>query len=161
MATTEAGIAYRTTVREMPDGERPRERLERYGAATLQTAELLAIILRVGSTRENVVELAARLLRQYGGLGGLLAMDFAEHCAEHGMGPAKTTQVKAALEIGRRLGLLTPVLPPPKVRPPHGVACSPHERRAPCAPPRVPTSRSPRRSGRQKRARRCSRSAGN
>ena len=60
-ATTRA--AYHATVREMPSEERPRERLERYGASTLQTAELLAILLRVGTPQENVIELSSRLLR--------------------------------------------------------------------------------------------------
>lgn len=92
----------------MPSEERPRERLERYGAGTPTNAELLAILLRVGSTRENVLELAARLLHEYGGLGGLLAVDLPTLCASHGMGPAKGTQVKAALELARRLNLLTP-----------------------------------------------------
>ena len=71
MVVAESRVQYRTTVRDMPSDERPRERLERYGAATLQTAELLAIILRVGIKGENVIELSARLLRDYGGLGGL------------------------------------------------------------------------------------------
>lgn len=101
-----SSVAYHTTVREMPSDERPRERLERYGAETLQTAELLAILLRVGTQQENVIELSSRLLREHGGLGGLLRVDFARLCAEHGMGQAKAAQLKAALEIGRRLSVL-------------------------------------------------------
>jgi DNA repair protein RadC len=96
-------VPYHTTVREIPSDERPRERLMRYGASTLQSTELLAIILRVGSAKENVIELASRLLRQCGGLGGLLAMDFAELCQVHGLGVAKAAQLKAALELGRRV----------------------------------------------------------
>jgi len=95
-------------VREMPSDERPRERLERYGAQTLQTAELLAILLRVGTQGENVIELSSRLLHKYGGLGGLLAADIGALCAEHGLGPAKATTLKAALELGRRLMVLAP-----------------------------------------------------
>ncbi len=70
MATAQsAAIQYRAlTVREMPSDERPRERLERYGASVLSTSELLAIILRTGLPGENVVELSLRLLRDYGGL---------------------------------------------------------------------------------------------
>lgn len=101
-------VQYRVTVRDMPSDERPRERLLKYGAVTLQTAELLAIILRVGTQGENVIELAARLLRDHGGLGGLLTVDAALLSAEHGMGEAKTSQLKAALELGRRLSSLTP-----------------------------------------------------
>lgn len=106
MAAVASSVTYHTTVREMPSDERPRERLERYGASTLQTAELLAILLRVGTPQENVIELSSRLLRVYGGLGGLLHVDFAQLCAEHGMGQAKAAQLKAALEIGRRLSVL-------------------------------------------------------
>lgn len=114
-------VAYRTTVREMPSEERPRERLERYGAGTLTNAELLAILLRVGSTRENVIELASRLLREFGGLGALLAVDLPTLCATHGMGLAKATQVKAALELARRLNLLTPEARP-QIKSPGDVA---------------------------------------
>ncbi|MBF6590950.1 MAG: DNA repair protein RadC [Ktedonobacterales bacterium] len=92
----------------MPAEERPRERLVRYGAGTLQTSELLAIILRVGTPGENVVELATRLLRMYGGLGGLLRAEITELCEVRGLGPAKATELKAALEVGRRLSTLAP-----------------------------------------------------
>jgi DNA repair protein RadC len=101
-------VQYHATVRELPSDERPRERLERYGAATLQTAELLAIILRVGTPGENVVELSSRLLVQYNGLGGLLAADLSVLCVERGLGPAKAATLKAALELGRRLMVLEP-----------------------------------------------------
>jgi DNA repair protein RadC len=95
-------------VRELPREERPRERLERYGAATLQTSELLAIIFGSGVRGENVVDLSARLLRDFGGLGGLLSAELPHLCAQHGLGPAKAMQLKAALEIGRRLNVLAP-----------------------------------------------------
>jgi DNA repair protein RadC len=101
-------VAYHTTVREMPSEERPRERLERYGARSLQTAELLAILLRVGVHGENVIELSTRLLRQYGGLHGLLTAEMPELCAEHGLGQAKATTLKAALELGRRFTVEAP-----------------------------------------------------
>jgi DNA repair protein RadC len=102
---------YHTSVPEMPPDERPRERLLRYGPSALQTAELLAIILRVGTRQENVVELSARLLRDYSGLGGLASAETAELCGLHGMGEAKATQLKAAFELGRRLGTTGPGRP--------------------------------------------------
>jgi hypothetical protein len=95
-------------VREMPSEERPRERLERYGERSLQTAELLAILLRVGVHGENVIELSTRLLRHYGGLHGLLTAEMPELCAEHGLGQAKATTLKAALELGRRFTVEAP-----------------------------------------------------
>ncbi len=57
MTVAQSDVQYRTTVRDMPSDDRPRERLLKYGAVTLQTAELLAIILRVGTQGENVIEL--------------------------------------------------------------------------------------------------------
>jgi DNA repair protein RadC len=95
-------MAY-ITVKEMPVDERPRERLMRAGPQALSTAELLAIILRVGVGGENVLTMASRLLATYEGLGGIARADFAQLAAEHGLGPAKTAQVLAALELGRRL----------------------------------------------------------
>ncbi|HEU5346427.1 MAG TPA: DNA repair protein RadC [Ktedonobacterales bacterium] len=104
-----ANPVYRAlTVREMPSDERPRERLERYGASTLQTSELLAILLRTGLPGENVVELSMRLLRDFGGLAGLVAADLSDLCKAHGLGLAKAAQLKAALEIANRLAALGP-----------------------------------------------------
>src|SRR6266436_459029 len=96
-------LDYHATVRELPSHERPRERLQHFGPQALSLAELLAIVLRTGTRGDNAVELANKLLTRYGGLPGLVRADFRELCAEHGMGEAKWAQVKAALEIGRRL----------------------------------------------------------
>ena len=101
-------LVYHATVRDLPSDERPRERLQHYGSQALSNAELLAIILRTGTTRDNVLELAGKLLAKYGGLGGLIRAEFGEICAEYGLGSAKAAQLKAALEIGRRLGMLQP-----------------------------------------------------
>jgi DNA repair protein RadC len=92
----------------MPNDERPRERLRNNGAQALSTAELLAIILRTGTTRNNVLELASKLLAKYDGLGGLINIEFGTLCSEHGLGEAKTAQLKAALELGRRMQLIQP-----------------------------------------------------
>ena len=99
---------YVLTIREMNSEDRPRERLIYNGAAALNNAELLAIILRVGSKGENVVRLAEKLLSQQGGLLGLAQMSVESMAAISGMGIAKSTQVKAALELGRRLLLAGP-----------------------------------------------------
>ncbi len=100
-------LEYHATVHDMPTGERPRERLRIYGPQALSNAELLAIILRVGTARDNVLELAGKLLAKYDGLRGLLRADFGELCHEHGLGEAKCCQIKAALELGKRLGQQT------------------------------------------------------
>jgi DNA repair protein RadC len=102
------GGEYRPTIRELPVDLRPRERLAYAGAGALSTAELLAIILRVGGKGENVIRMAERLLTQFGGISGLAQAGFDELCRQHGMGEAKTTQIKAALELGRRLMATAP-----------------------------------------------------
>ncbi|HLX57616.1 MAG TPA: UPF0758 domain-containing protein [Ktedonobacteraceae bacterium] len=52
-------LEYHPTIRDMPSEERPRERLRNHGARVLSNAELLAIILRTGTTQDNVIELAS------------------------------------------------------------------------------------------------------
>lgn len=101
-------VEYRPMMRDFPADERPRERLAHAGAGALSTAELLAIILRTGVSGENVLDVAHRLLAKYGGLAGLARANLAELCAEKGLGEAKTAQLKAALELGRRLLVTAP-----------------------------------------------------
>ncbi|MGB1288350.1 MAG: RadC family protein [Aggregatilineales bacterium] len=96
------------TVHDMPTEERPRERLLTQGAASLSNAELLAILLRTGTKQENVLQLAARLLSQYDGLGGLARVDAEMLRETKGLGSAKITQILAALELGKRLAKLVP-----------------------------------------------------
>jgi DNA repair protein RadC len=69
----------------------------------LTNAELLAILLRTGVKGKNAVELGRDLLRKFGGIRGLHRASFDEVYAEHGMGLAKTAQIKAALELGHRM----------------------------------------------------------
>jgi DNA repair protein RadC len=96
-------VEYQPLIRELPAQERPRERLKHYGAASLSNAELLAIILRTGAASESVLNMSTRLLARFGGLAGLARASFGELCQEHGLGEAKAAQVKASLELGRRL----------------------------------------------------------
>ncbi len=96
------------TIHELPLSERPRERLRHSGAPALNNSELLAIVLRTGVGGESVVDLARRLLVSYGGLGGLARASFAQLEAEHGLGVAKTAQLQAAFELGRRLLVSSP-----------------------------------------------------
>jgi len=99
---------YSLMIRDMAEGERPRERLLKIGAEALSTAELLAIILRSGSHGENVLRLAERLLHDFRDLGGLMQATTTELTETRGIGDAKATEIKAALEIGRRLMTLLP-----------------------------------------------------
>lgn len=97
--------AYR--IAEMPEAERPRERLLRLGPGALKTDELLAILLRTGTARDDVLAVAQRLLAERGGLRGLAGSDLATLAEMHGLGPAKATTIAAAFELGRRAALET------------------------------------------------------
>ncbi len=97
----ESPAAYRIT--DLSADERPRERLEKSGPEALSKAELLAILLRVGVTGLNSVQLAQKILDDLGGLAGIQKASFAQVCNIHGVGPAKAAQIKAAIELGIRL----------------------------------------------------------
>ncbi|MGH9361869.1 MAG: RadC family protein [Thermoanaerobaculia bacterium] len=86
---------------ELPETERPRERLLAYGSHALSDAELLAILLRSGRPGCSAVQLAVELLREAEGLAGIPAMT--QHVLRrHYLGPAKIATLFAALELGRR-----------------------------------------------------------
>jgi len=95
--------AYHPLIREMPRDERPRERMRLRGPGALSNPELLAILLRTGSKGENVVSLATRLLTRFEGVDALGRASFAELCAQKHVGPAKASQILAALELGTRI----------------------------------------------------------
>ena len=97
---------YRIT--DLEKSERPRERLERLGAGSVSTIELLAILLRTGLKGENALQVGQRLHTHMGGLAGLHRATFDEVCRQKGVGPAKAAQLKAALELGNRLRLEDP-----------------------------------------------------
>ncbi len=94
---------YRPMMREIPASERPRERLRDYGETALNAVELLAILLRSGTARESALVVAERLLHDHHGLGGLSRLSFEQLRRERGLGEAKAAELKAALELGRRL----------------------------------------------------------
>lgn len=99
---------YHLSVKELPRDDRPRERLRQHGASVLSTAELLAVILNTGTRGESVIDLAQRLLVEFGGLTGLARADVETLRRTHGMGDAKAAKLKAALELGRRLAAAQP-----------------------------------------------------
>ncbi len=99
-------MAYR--IKDIAILDRPRERLTSLGPQALTTAELIGILLRVGAPGENAVQLGQRLLQHLGGLGGLHRASIPELCEVRGLGPAKAAQLKAAIELGRRLALEAP-----------------------------------------------------
>jgi DNA repair protein RadC len=89
-------------IRELPAGERPRERLLRQGGSSLSDSELLAVLLRTGRAGVSVLQMAMDALRESGGLTGLLTAT-PHSLRRSGLGPAKAATLLAAVEIGRRL----------------------------------------------------------
>ncbi|MFQ5859388.1 MAG: DNA repair protein RadC [Anaerolineae bacterium] len=99
---------YQPRIQDLPAHERPRERLQHYGAKALANAELLAIILRMGSEGRSAVALGQQLLAHFDGLRGLARASIDDIRHLKGIGPAKAVQIKAALELGRRLVIEAP-----------------------------------------------------
>ena len=96
------------TIKDMSEEDRPRERLAKLGPQSLSTAELLAILLRVGVVGETSVQVGQRLLQTFGGITGLHRASFDELSSQKGIKLAKAAQIKAAIELGRRLVLESP-----------------------------------------------------
>lgn len=94
---------HSTSVREMPVEERPRERLARLGPEVLRDAELMAILFRTGTRSFGAVALAENVLAHFGNLRGLSQASIEEIQAIKGLGEAKSIEIKAALELGKRL----------------------------------------------------------
>lgn len=103
-----SNATYTTLIRDMPEGERPRERLAQYGADALSNAELIAILLRTGMKGESVVNMSNQLLSQFNGLERMGRASLPELCSLNGISEAKACQLLAAFELGRRLVSLTP-----------------------------------------------------
>ena len=109
------------TIGDMPEFERPRERLREVGPHALSNSELIAILLRTGSIGENVLDLSGRVLREVDGLRGVGRVTYDELCEIHGISDAKACQVLAALELGKRLVSLSPE-DRPRINEPRDVA---------------------------------------
>ncbi|CAA9543417.1 MAG: UPF0758 family protein [uncultured Thermomicrobiales bacterium] len=103
--------AARVGIGEMAPDERPRERLRLRGPAALSNAELLAILLNTGLPGEPVTALAERLLRDHGGLPGLMRLDVVDLAAIRGVGAAKAAKLKAGLELAVRVAVQGPERP--------------------------------------------------
>jgi DNA repair protein RadC len=97
-----ASPSYKATVKEWPANERPREKLLNHGPETLSEAELLAILLRTGSKKANVLDMAKTLFAEHGESLGTLASRNAQELQAHGIGLAKAISIVAAFELGRR-----------------------------------------------------------
>ncbi len=90
------------TIKDLPAALRPREKLLAHGAAALGDAELLALLLRTGLKGTGVLQLAEKLLADFGGIAGLLNADSNDLKRIKGLGPAKLAELAAVLELARR-----------------------------------------------------------
>ncbi len=91
------------SINQWSEEDRPREKLERLGPAALSDAELLAILIGSGSTKESAVDLMRRILDDcHNNLNTLGKTTIHELTQYHGMGPAKAITILAACELGKR-----------------------------------------------------------
>lgn len=97
--------SYHGSIKEMPSEQRPRERLIKEGSGALSDIELLAIMLRVGTIDMSAIELATLLLSKHENLRNLLHVTVEELMSIKGIGVAKAAQIRAALELGRRVAI--------------------------------------------------------
>lgn len=98
-------MEYGLSIKDLPEEERPRERMRHYGAEMLSNAELLAIIISTGSKNESALSLCQRVLSEKGrtdGLSFLFDMSVEELANIKGIGIAKASKLKAVAELGRR-----------------------------------------------------------
>ncbi|MBI4213124.1 MAG: DNA repair protein RadC [Chloroflexi bacterium] len=104
----EAAVPYHHTIKELPSNLRPRERLITDGASHLRDDELIAIVLRTGSGRQNVMELAANLIARFENLEGLSNASLEDLQEFPGVGTVKAVELTAAFELARRLKRVNP-----------------------------------------------------
>ena len=90
-------------IKDWPEGEGPREKLLRQGVSQLSDAELLAVLLRNGLQGQSAVSLARTMIGHFGGLRALMTANQSEMCNICGVGPVKYAQLKAAIEISKRI----------------------------------------------------------
>lgn len=89
-------------IMDMPQNERPQERLLRYGADNLSNSELLAVILRTGTRNENVINLSQRIITAFNGINGLLEASQEDLMKISGIKEAKASQILSMAEMAKR-----------------------------------------------------------
>lgn len=93
----------RVTIKDWAEDDKPREKMQKYGANTLSTAELLAILIGTGNRELSAVDLCKKLMNSLdNSLEKLMAADFKTLMSVKGIGQAKATTIVAALELARR-----------------------------------------------------------
>ena len=92
----------RQPIKNWPATERPREKLLQLGPEGLSDGELIAVLLRIGISGQSAEDLGRQLLGKFNGISGIDRAHIEELLSIPGMGIAKTAQLKAAIEIGKR-----------------------------------------------------------
>lgn len=92
-------------LKDLPRNEKPRERLLHYGSQSLSDSEIIAIILGTGSKNLSVLELAQNILVEFGSLKKFSEIGIGELIKYPGIGVTKAIQIKASIELGRRIFL--------------------------------------------------------
>jgi DNA repair protein RadC len=109
------------TVHDLPLCERPRERLLKLGSEALSVQEILAVILGRGNKGESVMDISQKLIKRFRSLRGVANASVEELTQTKGIGPAKAAQIKAALELSRRLEAHGDEKPKPVLKSPDDV----------------------------------------
>jgi DNA repair protein RadC len=112
------------TVHDLPLSERPRERLFKLGSEALSAQEVLALILGRGIKDESVMVTSQKLISRFGSLKGVANASLEELTQTKGIGPVKAAQIKAALELSKRLETDTGEKPKPVLKSPQDVAAA-------------------------------------
>ena len=90
-------------LKNIPPNELPQERLERLGASALSERELIAMILRTGTTKNHVLNIADEILSKAGSLSGLLRWDVSDFMQTRGIGKVKGLQLSILIEVAKRM----------------------------------------------------------
>lgn len=93
------------TIKDLPELEKPRERLNKYGAQHLSNEELIAILLRTGSKNRNVKELSSLVLTKLKNIQDMDRMTIGELTSIKGIGKVKAITLMAAIELGKRVSM--------------------------------------------------------
>lgn len=93
----------RVRIQDLPEQERPREKLNQLGPQALDSAELMALFIATGTQKLSAIDIGRQLLRKYGSIGALGALPVTELAKEYGLGPAKASKLAAAFELGARV----------------------------------------------------------
>ncbi len=100
--SSDKGRTYVLKLRDLPQEKKPREKFLKHGASALSTAELLALVINTGTTKEDVLSMSTRVVREYGERSLSSASDPRSMSQDLGIPLIKAMQITACAELGRR-----------------------------------------------------------